>query len=161
MHADDSFERKERPFEAHYFHVSGSVEMSVPAGTITVDAMKGFEFGLAHQTVQVGSEKSVAVKLQLKPETVPANPGRQWVSGDVHVHMNYGGTYRNTPAHLVEQASAETCSLYRISSSTKSSAFLTSATLQPRPIRPPRRRLCFFTGRNFIPATGDTSVCCT
>jgi TolB protein len=111
MHADDSFERKERPFEAHYFHVSGSVEMSVPAGTITVDAMKGFEFGLAHQTVQVGSEKSVAVKLQLKPETVPANPGRQWVSGDVHVHMNYGGTYRNTPAHLVEQASAENLQL--------------------------------------------------
>jgi len=31
----------------------------------------------------------------------------QWVSGDVHVHMNYAGTYRNTPGHLVEQAAAE------------------------------------------------------
>jgi TolB protein len=30
-----------------------------------------------------------------------------WVSGDVHVHMNYGGTYRNAPAHLMEQAAAE------------------------------------------------------
>ena len=29
------------------------------------------------------------------------------MSGDVHVHMNYAGTYRNTPAHLVEQAAAE------------------------------------------------------
>jgi len=29
------------------------------------------------------------------------------VSGDVHVHMNYGGAYRNAPAHLVFQASAE------------------------------------------------------
>ena len=29
------------------------------------------------------------------------------MSGDVHVHMHYGGTYRNVPAHLVEQAAAE------------------------------------------------------
>ncbi len=34
-------------------------------------------------------------------------PLPNWVSGDVHVHMNYAGTYRNTPAHLVEQAAAE------------------------------------------------------
>jgi len=35
-----------------------------------------------------------------------AFPGKWW-SGDLHVHMNYGGRYRNTPAHLVEQARAE------------------------------------------------------
>ena len=29
------------------------------------------------------------------------------VSADVHVHMNYGGTYRNTPRNLVRQAAAE------------------------------------------------------
>ena len=29
------------------------------------------------------------------------------MNSDLHVHMNYGGTYRNTPAHLVEQAEAE------------------------------------------------------
>jgi TolB protein len=29
------------------------------------------------------------------------------VSADVHVHMNYGGHYRNTPAHLLLQAKAE------------------------------------------------------
>ena len=29
------------------------------------------------------------------------------MSGDLHVHMNYGGTYRNTPQRLVAQASAE------------------------------------------------------
>ena len=36
-----------------------------------------------------------------------ADKTSNWVSGDVHVHMNYAGTYRNTPAHLVEQAAAE------------------------------------------------------
>jgi hypothetical protein len=43
---------------------------------------------------------------------MPAHPwldgtDRRWVSADVHVHMNYGGHYRNTPAHLVLQAQAE------------------------------------------------------
>jgi TolB protein len=30
-----------------------------------------------------------------------------WVSSDLHVHMNYGGEYRNGPGHLVLQAEAE------------------------------------------------------
>ncbi len=33
--------------------------------------------------------------------------GECWVSSDLHVHMNYGGEYRNTPGHLVLQAEAE------------------------------------------------------
>ena len=32
---------------------------------------------------------------------------RGWLSGDVHVHMNYGGTYRATPETLRAQARAE------------------------------------------------------
>jgi TolB protein len=36
------------------------------------------------------------------------DPGNEcWVSSDLHVHMNYGGEYRNTPGHLVLQAEAE------------------------------------------------------
>src|SRR3989442_9693961 len=34
-------------------------------------------------------------------------PARGWWSGDLHVHMNYGGAYRNTPSHLAFQARAE------------------------------------------------------
>jgi hypothetical protein len=30
MHADDSFDRSERPFEAHYFDTSGVSEITVP-----------------------------------------------------------------------------------------------------------------------------------
>jgi len=33
--------------------------------------------------------------------------GRGWYSGDLHVHMNYGGTYRNDPKRLAFQARAE------------------------------------------------------
>jgi hypothetical protein len=34
-------------------------------------------------------------------------PARGWWSGDLHVHMNYGGAYRNTPEHLAFQGRAE------------------------------------------------------
>jgi TolB protein len=33
--------------------------------------------------------------------------GECWVSSDLHVHMNYGGEYRNTPGHLILQAESE------------------------------------------------------
>jgi TolB protein len=107
MHADDSFDRSERAFEAHYFHATGDVEVVVPAGAIAVEAMKGFEYGFARQSVRVSADQVATVKIQLQHSTVPSEPGTHWVSGDVHVHMNYGGAYRNRPAHLVEQAAAE------------------------------------------------------
>ncbi len=44
MHADDSFDRSERPFEAHYFDTSGVSEITVPAGEVEVDVMRGFEY---------------------------------------------------------------------------------------------------------------------
>jgi TolB protein len=36
-----------------------------------------------------------------------SNGGECWVSSDMHVHMNYGGEYWNSPEHLVLQAEAE------------------------------------------------------
>ena len=34
MHADDSFDRSQSPFEAHYFHSAGKAEIEVPAGRV-------------------------------------------------------------------------------------------------------------------------------
>ncbi len=105
MQADDSYDRSERPFEAHYFDTLGMSEVAVPAGSVQVDIMRGFEYGFEQQKVQIkpGATNHLTVRLQL---IMPFEPA-EWVSGDVHVHMNYGGTYRNTPAHLLEQAAAE------------------------------------------------------
>jgi TolB protein len=105
MQGDDSFTRTERAFEAHYFDTAGVSEIAVPAGEAHVDVMRGFEFAFEQRKVQVEEGKTVRVTFQLRPN-VPYEPA-EWVSGDVHVHMNYGGTYRNTPAHLIEQAAAE------------------------------------------------------
>jgi TolB protein len=111
MHADDNFVRSERTFEAHYFHTSGSAEVTVPVGRVDVEVMKGFEYRVERQTAQVGADQAISLTIQLQPLNLPQLGNSRWVSGDVHVHMNYGGAYRNTPKHLVAQAAAENLSI--------------------------------------------------
>jgi len=107
IHADDSFDRTERRFEAHYFDTSGVSEITVPAGDAEVDVMRGFENHFERHKVEVSADSTTQLTVPMTPLSVEADATSNWVSGDVHVHMNYGGTYRNTPAHLVEQAAAE------------------------------------------------------
>ncbi|MBS1852397.1 MAG: CehA/McbA family metallohydrolase [Acidobacteria bacterium] len=106
MHADDSFVRSERAFEPHYFHTAGVAEITVPAGQVTLEVMKGFKYGFEKKTVQVAADQSVSVTVPLRPLNLPREAAH-WVSGDVHVHMNYTGAYRATPATLIAQAEAE------------------------------------------------------
>jgi len=107
MHADDSFDRSERPFEAHYFDASGESEITVPAGDVEIDVMRGFEDHFEQRKVEVKADSTTLLTVRMVPLFVEVDATSRWVSGDVHVHMNYAGTYRNTPKHLVEQAAAE------------------------------------------------------
>jgi hypothetical protein len=107
LQADDSFDRRERSFEAHYFDTSGASEITVPAGEAEVDLMRGFENRFEQHKVDVKAESTTALTIRMSPLFVELDAAPNWVSGDVHVHMNYAGTYRNTPSHLVEQAAAE------------------------------------------------------
>jgi len=111
MHADDNFDRSERRVEAHYFHTAGQSELDIPAGPLSVEAMKGFEYQFEKQTANAPPGRTTSITIQLKPLRLPTHARFHWVSGDVHVHMNYGGAYRNTPQHLVEQAEAENLSI--------------------------------------------------
>ncbi len=104
IHADDSFVRSERSFEKHYFHTPGESEVDVPQGKVTIEVTKGLEHRPETRTVEVG-ERAVSVSILLSP--LEALPGGRWSSGDLHVHMNYGGAYRNTPERLKLQAAAE------------------------------------------------------
>ena len=110
IEADDSFDRRERPFEAHYFNTKGVSEVTVPAGRVQLGVMRGFEYQFEERNLEVTAGKISEVTVQLRPIKLHSSD-RRWVSGDVHVHMNYGGTYRNTPAHLIEQAAAENLSI--------------------------------------------------
>jgi TolB protein len=107
MHADDGYDRRERPFEPHYFHTRGHERVTVPAGALEVEALRGLEAAPERRELTLAAGELKRVTLRLATERWPAPRGEQWVSGDVHVHMNYGGHYRNAPAHLAEQAEAE------------------------------------------------------
>ncbi len=107
INADDSFDRGERRFEAHYFHVSGEEWIDVPAGAVNVDVLHGFERRFEQHTLTAQAGQTAELKVNLGEHTWHVPDAAHWVSADVHVHMNYGGEYRNTPAHLVMQAQAE------------------------------------------------------
>ena len=104
-HADEAFDRGERPFEVSYFHTAGTAELTVPAGRLRVELWRGPEYHVTRGEVRVAAGKTVTQRLVL--ERLADLPAGGWWSGDLHVHMNYGGAYRNTPAHLAFQARAE------------------------------------------------------
>ena len=107
MRADDSFVRSERAFEPHYFQTSGTSELNVPAGHLQVEVMRGFEYRVEKRQILIAAGRRTSLTIYLQPLNVPKDARSQWVSGDVHVHMNYGGAYRNSPKRLVDQAAAE------------------------------------------------------
>ncbi len=101
------FDRREHPFDARYFHTAGEDSIEVPAGTIRVEVMKGLARKPERRTLQVAAAGTIEVAAVLPARAWRDGQDRRWVSADVHVHMNYGGHYRNTPAHLALQAQAE------------------------------------------------------
>jgi Tol biopolymer transport system component len=104
-HGDEAFDRAERRFEYSYFHTAGESVVVVPAGAATVEVTRGLEYRPVRRTVEVpaGGVRDLRVGL----ERLADLPARGWWSGDLHVHMNYGGAYRNTPERLARQARAE------------------------------------------------------
>ena len=82
MHADDSFDRTERPFEAHYVHSSGESLTAVPAGKVTIDVLKGFEHEFERREVALSADKTEKVEVQLRKLPMPAS-WRDWISADL------------------------------------------------------------------------------
>ena len=105
MHGDEGFDRTQRAFEFNYFHTDVPVTIALPAGEATIEATHGLEYAHATRTVAVRAGETTMVRLPLR--RIDDLTARGWYAGDLHVHMNYGGTYRNTPAKLVRQARAE------------------------------------------------------
>lgn len=111
MQADDSITRSERPFEAHYFDTTGEAKISVPVGDIEVDVMRGFENHFVQRSVKVKAGEITQLTVRMIPLSTTTDGATDWISGDVHVHMNYGGAYRNSPEHVIKQADAENLSM--------------------------------------------------
>jgi TolB protein len=109
MYADDGFDRSERAFERHYFYpvFRGGFNLEVPPGKITIEVAKGSEIKPEKRTIQlaVGQEKEIEIDL-VRNDWQRTTKGH-WVSGDMHVHLNYGGTYKETQPQLQLQTESE------------------------------------------------------
>ena len=107
--ADDGFDRKDLPFERHYFylHEGRMSQLAVPYGKVTVEVSQGLEKKLFRQTVDIVERRPVGVSVKLEPIGFNPDRGDRWIASDLHVHMNYGGTYRNDRERLARMAEAE------------------------------------------------------
>jgi len=106
MHADDAYDRSIFPSEPHYFHCTEICSVRVPAGKTVIHMQSGFRRLPAMVTRDFSSGESVDLPVKLADNDLPANFGK-FVSADLHVHMNYGGHYRNWPEQMLAQAAAE------------------------------------------------------
>ncbi len=105
MHADDSFDRSQRHYEVGYYHTSGTSTLIAPAGAVTVEVTRGLEYAMDSQLVQVPANG--AKRMRVVMHRLVDLPAAGWFSGDLHVHMNYGGNYRTVPKQLAFMARAE------------------------------------------------------
>jgi TolB protein len=104
-HADDGFVRGESKFEYGYFHARGTAVVPVPAGRLRLEVSRGPEYGVSRADVEVAP--GVVVTRPVTLRRLADMPARGWRSGDLHVHMNYGGFYRDDPRRLAFMAEAE------------------------------------------------------
>ena len=106
MHADDGFDRAQVATEAHYFDCPSTCTLDVPAGATAVLVQHGFEYALWQHRLDLVAGSATPVKVDLVAQPLPREFGN-FISADLHVHMNYGGHYRNTPENLARQARTE------------------------------------------------------
>jgi len=109
IYADDGFDHEARPFEAHYFYSwrGSDAAIVVPQGPVAVEVSKGFEYKPQQRTVSARSGLADRVNFALKKLDWERGGKMQWTSADLHVHMNYGGTYRSEREFLLERAEGE------------------------------------------------------
>ncbi|MBS1976708.1 MAG: CehA/McbA family metallohydrolase [Bacteroidetes bacterium] len=103
MQADDSRYPDTYRFEYHYFHTKGRSALLVPGQQITIKANRGPGWETSQVVLNGSSGITNPVILTMKKIPIPG----AWWTGDVHLHMNYGGHYKNTPERLIAQAKAE------------------------------------------------------
>ena len=106
IHADDAIFAAHHKFEQHYFYSNGASALQVPSDKLLITVSKGPRYELFKVNVDASKPLNDKISVVLKSFTYPVGFDA-WQSADLHVHMNYGGTYLNNPQQLLRQASAE------------------------------------------------------
>ena len=107
IRGDDGFDRSVQSFETHYFHSQGKSLLTLPPGPAKITVWRGLATVIAQREVLIRAGATAQQQIALEPLAVPASWRANWHSADVHVHMNYAGTYLDDPERLVRQGSAE------------------------------------------------------
>ena len=81
------------------------IEVTVPAGEITVSAVQGLATPESTLTVTAAAGAVTEVELPLTPVWEARAEG--WASGDHHFHLNYGGQYDLDPTDMVPKMAGE------------------------------------------------------
>ena len=108
---DESASRFDGQSGRVFFYSTGVVEVTVPAGEVTVSAVQGLATPEATATLRVGPEGggsgggAAEVEVVLSPVWEAAAGG--WSSGEHHFHLNYGGLYDLSPEDLMPMMRGE------------------------------------------------------
>jgi len=86
---DGTFHRAMMDIDRHYFHTAGDAELDLPAGTATIEAVRGWEYKPKSVTVDVVAGKTQSATISLA--RLADLPSRGWYSGDSHVHDLHQG----------------------------------------------------------------------
>lgn len=132
IHADD-YRDPARGVETHYFHSDGDDRISLPPGRAEVRVWRGLRSAPVVRTVDIARRGETKAELALDDLGVEFGG---WKSGDVHVHMNYGGVYRMDGEGLARQADAEALDLVFNLIVNKEQRIPDIAEFSPTPRRP-------------------------
>jgi len=87
------------------FHQTGTFRLEVPAGTVKMDVVRGFEFHPSQVEAAITAGEITQIDVPLKRLTDLSAKG--WYNGSTHVHMNYAGNLHNTLENLMMMSDAE------------------------------------------------------
>ncbi len=82
-----------------FFYSPGTIALDVPAGAVTVRAVRGLATPEVSATVTVRAGETASASLALAPVWEAQRAG--WFSADHHFHLNYGGPFALQPTDLV------------------------------------------------------------
>ncbi|MFQ5742297.1 MAG: CehA/McbA family metallohydrolase [Acidobacteriota bacterium] len=102
---DGGFHRLSWATRTHYFHSRGTFEVEVPAGSVRIEALKGFEYKPAKARLSVPAGGVAHVDLRL--ERLVDAPARGWYSGDTHAHDLHEGRFGLSEEEFFHQLQAD------------------------------------------------------
>jgi TolB protein len=124
----DSYERLSQ-LNRHLFHTRGRYSTEAPPGAFIIEAVKGFEYAVARQTVNVKPGVTTPVTVTLK--RIVNLKAKGWYSGSNHVHMNYAGNLHNTPENVMMMNAAEDADMISLQIANKDNRVLDYQSYTP------------------------------